>query len=163
MYMIGGRRVTVPDLLEAGLLQAGAKLRFKRARIVTYDATVTEKGRIRLEPDGEEFRSPSRATMVAAGMRAVDGWRAWRMVDQARLLDAVRQQLLDQAISTDAAEAHRHNEDTASTNGCGRPASGPTTTHPSESLSARCWRCGARPTAMTRSARSRRTWPTTGW
>jgi hypothetical protein len=33
MYLIGGRRVTVPDLLEAGLLQAGTKLRFKRARI----------------------------------------------------------------------------------------------------------------------------------
>jgi len=114
MYLIGGRRVTVPDLLEAGLLQAGAKLRFKRARIgVTYDATVTDKGRIRLEPDGEEFRSPSRAAMVAAGMRAVDGWRAWQVVDQDRLLDAVRQQLLDQAISKVAAEASRHNEDTA--------------------------------------------------
>lgn len=114
MYLIGGRRVTVPDLLEAGLLQAGTKLRFKRARIgVTYDATVTEKGRIRLEPDGEEFRSPSRAAMVAAGMRAVDGWRAWQVVDQDRLLDAVRQQLLDQAISTVTAEAYQHSEDTA--------------------------------------------------
>ncbi len=114
MYLIGGRRVTVPDLLEAGLLQPGAKLRFTRARIgVTYDATVTEKGRIRLDPDGEEFRSPSRAAMVAAGMRAVDGWRAWLVVDQDRLLDAVRQQLLDQAISSVAAEAYRHNEDTA--------------------------------------------------
>lgn len=114
MYLLGGRRVTVPDLVEAGLLQAGTKLRFKRARIgVTYDATVTEKGRIRLEPDGEEFRSPSRAAMVAAEMRAVDGWRAWQVVDQDRLLDAVRQQLLDQAISTVAAEAHRHSADTA--------------------------------------------------
>jgi hypothetical protein len=110
-YLIGGRRVTVPDLLEAGLLQAGAKLRFKRARIgVTYDATITDKGRIRLEPDGEEFRSPSRAAMVAAEMRAVDGWLAWKVVDQDRLLDAVRQQLLDQAV---ADEANRHSEDTA--------------------------------------------------
>jgi CBS domain-containing protein len=114
MYLIGGRRVTVPDLLEAGLLQAGAKLRFRRARIgVTYHATITEKGRIRLEPDGEEFRSPSRAAIVAAGMRAVDGWRAWLVVDQDRLLDAVRQQLLDQAISTIPAEADRQDEDTA--------------------------------------------------
>ncbi|GAB3452067.1 hypothetical protein GCM10027436_51250 [Actinophytocola sediminis] len=108
MYLIGGRRVTVLDLLEAELLRPGAKLRFARARIgVTYDATVTEKGRIRLEPDGEEFRSPSRAAMVAAGMRAVDGWRAWRVIDQDRLLDAVRQQLLDQAISVVTTEAHR--------------------------------------------------------
>jgi len=110
MYLIGGRRVTVSDLLDAGLLRAGAKLRFKRKRIgVTYHATVTEKGRIRLEPDGEEFRSPSRAAIVAAGIRAVDGWRAWLVVDQNRLLDAVRQEFLDRAISTVA--AHRRTED----------------------------------------------------
>ncbi|MGW4593633.1 restriction system modified-DNA reader domain-containing protein [Amycolatopsis thermoflava] len=114
MYLIGGRRVTVSDLLDAGLIQPGAKLRFKRSRIgVTYDATVTDKGRIRLEPDGEEFRSPSRAAMVAAGMRAVDGWRAWIVVDQDRLLDAVRQDLLDRAISTVTAAAHRQHEDAA--------------------------------------------------
>ncbi|MGC7103103.1 CBS domain-containing protein [Amycolatopsis lurida] len=113
MYLLGGRRVTVSDLLDAGLIQAGTKLRFKRNRIgVAYDATVTDKGRIRLEPDGEEFRSPSRAAMVAAGMRAVDGWRAWQVVEQDRLLDAVRQELLDQTISRAAAAAHRQNEDT---------------------------------------------------
>jgi CBS domain-containing protein len=114
MYLIGGRRVTVSDLLDAGLIEAGAKLKFKRSRIgVTYDATVTAKGRIRLEPDREEFRSPSRAAMVAAGMRAVDGWRAWLVVDQDRLLDAVRQDLLDRAISTVTAAAHWQNEDAA--------------------------------------------------
>jgi Restriction Enzyme Adenine Methylase Associated len=113
MYLIGGRRVTVSDLLEAGLIKAGAKLRFKRARIgVSYDATVTDKGRIRLESDGEEFRSPSRAAMVAAGMRAVDGWHAWLVVDQDRLLDAVRQELLDREISRVTAAAHRQTEDT---------------------------------------------------
>ncbi|WP_410610349.1 hypothetical protein [Amycolatopsis sp. lyj-109] len=110
MHLIGGRRVTVPDLLEAGLLEAGAKLRFKRKRIgATFDATVTGTGRIRLEPDGEEFRSPSRAAMVAAGMRAVDGWRAWVVVAEKRLLDSVRQEFLDQAIST----ANRQTEDPA--------------------------------------------------
>ena len=114
MYLIGGRRVTVSDLLDAGLITPGTRLRFKRNRIgVAYDATVTDKGRIRLETDGEEFRSPSRAAMVAAGMRAVDGWRAWLVVEQDRLLDAVRQELLDRAISTVAAAAHRQSEDTA--------------------------------------------------
>ncbi|MFL6126111.1 CBS domain-containing protein [Actinophytocola sp.] len=114
MYLIGGRRVTVSDLLEAGLIEAGAKLRFKRNRIgKTYYATVTDKGRIRLEPDGEEFRSPSRAAIVAAGMRAVDGWRAWLVVDQDRLLDAVRQEFLDQAISTATAAANQQNADVA--------------------------------------------------
>ncbi|MEU0530855.1 CBS domain-containing protein [Amycolatopsis tolypomycina] len=101
MYLIDGRRVMVSDLLEAGLLEAGTKLRFERKRIGdTFDATVTTAGRIRLEPDGEEFRSPSRAAMVAAGMRAVDGWRAWVVVDQQRLLDSVRQEFLDRAVST---------------------------------------------------------------
>ncbi|MFK0245583.1 CBS domain-containing protein [Amycolatopsis azurea] len=112
MHLIRGRRVTVLDLLDAGLVEVGEKLRFTRSRIgAVYDATVTEKGRIRLFPDGEEFRSPSRAAMVAAGMRAVDGWHAWHVVDQGRMLDAVRQELLDRAISTAAAAANRQNED----------------------------------------------------
>lgn len=108
MHLIGGRRVTVPDLLDAGLIQAGAKLRFKRKRIrKVYEATVTDKGRIRIEPSGEEFRTPSRAAAVAAGMRAVDGWRAWVVLDQDRLLDAVRQELLDREISSATAAADR--------------------------------------------------------
>ena len=108
MHLIGGRRVMVSDLLDAGLLQAGAKLRFKRKRIrKTYEATITDKGRIRLEPSGEEFRTPSRAAATAAGMRAVDGWRAWVVLDQDRLLDAVRQELLDREISRVAAAADR--------------------------------------------------------
>ncbi|MEC3955155.1 CBS domain-containing protein [Nocardia sp. CDC153] len=112
MYLIGGRRVTVSDLLEAGLIRVGEALRFRRSRIgVTYDATVTESGLIRLEAGGEEFRSPSRAAMVAAGMRAVDGWRAWLVVDQDRMLDTVRQELLDRVISRVAAEANQRNED----------------------------------------------------
>ena len=108
MHLIGGRRVTVSDLLDAGLLQAGAKLRFKRKRIrKTYEATVTDRGRIRLEPGGEEFRTPSKAAAMAAGMRAVDGWRAWVVIDQDRLLDAVRQELLDREISRVTAAADR--------------------------------------------------------
>lgn len=111
MHLLGSRRVTVKDLLDAGLLPAGAKLRFDRTRIgTTYGATVTEEGCIRLDRDGEEFRSPSRAAMVAAGMRGVDGWRAWSVTDQNRLLDAVRQELLDQAISHAAGTAHRRTE-----------------------------------------------------
>ncbi|WP_155544186.1 CBS domain-containing protein [Amycolatopsis camponoti] len=111
MYLIDGRRVMVSDLLEAGLIRAGAKLRFRRNRIgVTYEATVTDQGRIRLEPDGEEFRSPSRAAVVAAGMHAVDGWRAWLVVDQDRLLDSVRQELLDRTISRTAAAARSEDD-----------------------------------------------------
>ncbi|WP_326833807.1 CBS domain-containing protein [Amycolatopsis rhabdoformis] len=112
MYLLGGRRVMVSDLLGNGLIKPGTPLQFKRSRIGdTFHATVTEQGRIRLEPSGEEFRSPSRAAMVAAGMRAVDGWRAWLVVDQDRLLDAVRQELLDQAITAEAAKTHQESED----------------------------------------------------
>lgn len=108
MHLIGGRRVTVSDLLEAGLIKGGTKLRFDRKRIgKTYEATVTDNGRIRLEPSGEDFRTPSRAAAVAAGMRAVDGWRAWVVIDQDRLLDAVRQELLDREISSVTAAADR--------------------------------------------------------
>ncbi len=112
MYLIGGRRVTVSDLLDADLIKVGEKLRFKRKRIgVAFDATVTDKGRIRLESDGEEFRSPSRAAVVAAGMRAVDGWLAWVVVDQDRLLDAVRQEFLDRAILRMTTAVHQQAED----------------------------------------------------
>ncbi|OLF09826.1 hypothetical protein BLA60_18850 [Actinophytocola xinjiangensis] len=105
MHLIGGRRVTVSDLQAAGLLPAGTRLRFDRKRIGTsFEATVTDQGRIRLDAGGEEFRSPSRAAAVAAGMRAVDGWRAWQLAGQDRLLDSVRQDFLDQAIATVAAD-----------------------------------------------------------
>ena len=50
-YLIDGRRVRVSDLLDAGLLQPGARLRFARNRIGSpHYATVMEKGRIRLAP-----------------------------------------------------------------------------------------------------------------
>ena len=111
MYLLGGRRVTLTDLLEAGLLQPGSKLRFMRKRIgTTHHASVTKDGRIRLEPDGREFRSPSRAAMVAARMPAVDGWRAWQVVEQNKLLDALRQELLDRAIAAAAAAATEQND-----------------------------------------------------
>lgn len=85
--------------MDHGLIEAGARLRFDRNRIgKTFYATVTEDGRIRVDDLGEEFRSPSGAAMVAAGMRAVDGWRAWTMVDDGRLLDAARQELLDRNV-----------------------------------------------------------------
>jgi hypothetical protein len=100
MYLLGGRRVQVRDLIDAGLLQPGAKLRFVRKRVgETYHAEVTETGRVRLLPDGQELPSPSRAAMVAAGMRAVDGWLAWTVVDTGRPLDALRQDLLDRAVA----------------------------------------------------------------
>ncbi|MFC7535013.1 hypothetical protein [Actinoplanes sp. GCM10030250] len=103
MYLLGGRRVQIRDLLDAGLLNPGAKLRFRRRRVgVTHHAEITVTGRVRLIPDGQEFPTPSRAAMVAAGMRAVDGWLAWVVVELGRPLDALRQDLLDRAVATAA-------------------------------------------------------------
>lgn len=85
--------------MDAGLLAAGTTLRFERPRVGTvHQATVTDVGRIQLA-DGQEFRSPSRAAMVAAGMRAVDGWHAWTIASNRRPLDLLRQELLDQAVN----------------------------------------------------------------
>lgn len=76
-YLLDGRRVTVSDLVEGGLLPVGSTLRFVRPRMgEIYSAEVTADAGIVLA-DGQEFRSPSRAAMVASGMRSVDGWLAW--------------------------------------------------------------------------------------
>ncbi|MFI5497341.1 CBS domain-containing protein [Actinoplanes sp. NPDC051859] len=99
MYLLDGRRVTLSDLLEAGLLKAGERVRFSRPRVgETFTAEVIETGRLRLE-DGGEYRSPSRAAMVAANMRAVAGWHAWVVEGTGVTLDGLRQNLLDRALA----------------------------------------------------------------
>jgi CBS domain-containing protein len=110
MYLLSGRRVQIGDLLDADLLRPGARLRFVRKRVgETHEAEITATGRIRLV-DGQEFHSPSRAAMVAAGMRGVDGWQAWILVDTGRPLDALRQELLDRAASV-AADGDETNDE----------------------------------------------------
>lgn len=95
-YLLDGRRVTLTDLLSAGLLAEGQHLTFVRPRMGdTHEATVTSRGWIRLA-DGEEFRSPSKAAMVAVGYGTFDGWDAWQ-VDDGRFLMQLRQELLDRA------------------------------------------------------------------
>jgi len=95
-YLLDGRRVTIADLLGSGLLKEGERLRFVRPRVgESHEAAVTPRGWIRLS-DGEEFRSPSKAAMVAVGSGSFDGWEAWQ-VDDGRYLTQLRQDLLDQA------------------------------------------------------------------
>lgn len=94
-YLLDGRRVTIVDLIAAGLLTPGDTLRFKRPRRgQAYRAVITAVGAISLE-GGQEFRSPSRAAAVAADIPAVDGWHAWRVMSSNRSLDSLRQELLD--------------------------------------------------------------------
>ena len=80
-------------------------MRFKRPRVgENHRAVVTASGALALD-GGQEFRSPSRAAMVAADMKAVDGWHAWTMVTSGRSLDSLRQQLLDHATTGVAEES----------------------------------------------------------
>jgi predicted transcriptional regulator len=95
VYLLDGRRVTVADLFEFGLLRPGDSLRFERVRLgETHHAVVAANGRIVLD-DGQAFSSPSRAAIVAAGVRSLDGWRAWVEELSGRTLDSLRQELLD--------------------------------------------------------------------
>ncbi|MFI1987834.1 CBS domain-containing protein [Actinoplanes sp. NPDC020271] len=115
MHLMDGRRVTLSDLIEAGLLKVGEQVRFTRPRMkASYIAEITETGRLRLH-DGLEYRSPSRAAMVAANMRAVDGWHAWLLESTGNSLDALRQELLDQAVATSAMHDRPHDSDESAT------------------------------------------------
>ena len=82
------------DLLDAGLLEAGAALTWARPKIgVTYGARVLETGQIQLDDGERVYASPSRAAMEAADVVAYDGWHAWRTA-QGHLLADLRGQLL---------------------------------------------------------------------
>lgn len=73
------RRVSFKDLTDARLILPGELLMWHRPRRgETLIARATEEGRILLE-DGRAFDSPSKAAASAAGIRAYDGWVAWRL------------------------------------------------------------------------------------
>jgi hypothetical protein len=79
-FAANGRRVTVADLLEAGLLEAGDDVEFVRPRLgERYTAIVNGDGTFTL-PDGSTHQSPSLAAMRAADLVSYDGWHAWRVV-----------------------------------------------------------------------------------
>ena len=78
-YMLGGRRVQLADLVDAGVLVPGDKLSWTRPKVGdSYQASVADNGAIKL-PDGRAFASPSRAAMEAAEVGSYDGWWAWRV------------------------------------------------------------------------------------
>lgn len=95
-YEIGGRRIQITDLLDAGLLEPGDGLKWERPRLgTTYSATVTDTGALLL-PDGRTFSSPSRAAMDSADVPAYDGWHAWCTEDGLRLAE-LRSQLIEKS------------------------------------------------------------------
>lgn len=72
-----GRRVTVQDLLDAGLIEADEPVEFIRPRLGRhYRARIRADGTFELE-DGTTHQSPSRAAMQAANVVSYDGWHAW--------------------------------------------------------------------------------------
>ncbi|WP_217711485.1 CBS domain-containing protein [Actinomadura sp. NAK00032] len=98
-YLLDGRRVTIPDLIKRGLIEAGTRLRFDRVRLnETHYAEISADGQIVLQ-NGQIFRSPSRAAVVAAGVSAIDGWHAWVVDSSNRSLDSLRQKLLDEVAA----------------------------------------------------------------
>lgn len=65
--------MTIGDLIDVGLLTPGIGLQFRRPRAGrTHGAVVTQADTISLG-EGQEFRSPSGAAVVAGDVSAIDG------------------------------------------------------------------------------------------
>ena len=93
-HLLDGRRVRIVDLIDAGHLKPGDDLFYhQRVGEAPHEATVTERGRLRLL-DGREFNTPSAAGTAVAGVRAVPGWSVWRRGLDGPTLHQLRQQLL---------------------------------------------------------------------
>lgn len=83
----GSRRITIAQVLDAGLLLPGERLVWKRPRLgEQWFATVTDDGKMRLE-DGTVCASPSAASRAVSGSsgNALNSWR--RVTDGAKLAD----------------------------------------------------------------------------
>ncbi|MFF4305513.1 N-6 DNA methylase [Streptomyces sp. NPDC001601] len=90
-YLTAGRRVTMANLLDAGLITEGTHLSFERAG-ASYSARVTAAGHLELD-GGQQFPSPNRAAAAAVGEGSVDGWQTWALED-GTTLDRLRQRFL---------------------------------------------------------------------
>lgn len=92
-YLLDGRRVTVGDLLGAGLVEAGDRLTFVRPRSgQTHVAVVAESGSLLV--DGRPHATPSAAARAATHAGQIDGWTAWT-TDAGTTLHELRAKLLD--------------------------------------------------------------------
>lgn len=103
------RRITIADIMRAGLLSSGTELTWARPRLGDiHRAKVTDDGRLMLE-DGRLFDTPSRAAKEVAGVDAVDGWEAWSLPD-GRRINALWAQYLQQSSTTDTEPIGPHGE-----------------------------------------------------
>ncbi|NMN00397.1 hypothetical protein G1C96_0976 [Bifidobacterium sp. DSM 109958] len=87
----GSKRVTISQVIAAGLLIPGEKLVWERPRKgERWFATVTENGRFRLD-DGSEYPTPTAAARAAAGGRRSGGLEVWKRVSDGRSLSDIWQ------------------------------------------------------------------------
>ena len=88
------QRVTIAELIAAGLVEAGDRW-FMQYKGRETAAEVSPDGSLRV--DGHEYRSPSDAGRKLTGWTSCDGWRLWRYRDDEgafRPVDELRQKLL---------------------------------------------------------------------
>ena len=97
------RKIKVKDLMEAGLLPAGAKIYhyYYRER---KEATILENGKIKVVRDGETkfFDDPSPAAEYAMNNTGANGWRWWKYKDEngkERTLKELREKLIEKLNS----------------------------------------------------------------
>ncbi|GLY22177.1 CBS domain-containing protein [Micromonospora sp. NBRC 101691] len=103
--MLNGRRVRISDLINADLLQPGTVLYYRQyIGSEPYQATVTERGRLRLD-DGREFDTPSAAAAAAAELVAVPGWEVWRVGPDGPHLGELRLDLIKSVAAEVAADS----------------------------------------------------------
>ena len=87
----GSKRVTISQVIAAGLLTPGEKLVWERPRKgEQWFAVVTENGRFRLD-DGSEYPTPTAAARAAAGGRRSGGLDVWKRVSDGRKLSDIWQ------------------------------------------------------------------------
>lgn len=106
IYAVDGRRVTVADLIDAGLIQPHEPVEFVRPRLGEhYTATILSDGTFQL-PDGSIHQSPSLAAMRAADLAAYDGWHAWRVLrlGGTKLHELRQEHIASQQVAPDTAE-----------------------------------------------------------
>ena len=101
-YRFKGERVTISHLMEAGFLDSGETIEYRRAREgKVFVGTLTPNGQVQVE-DGRVFGSLSRAAATLAGVGALPGWEVWFAPARGgrRLMD-IRDAFLANAASDD--------------------------------------------------------------
>jgi hypothetical protein len=97
-----GRRVSVKDLIDAGLIQPNESVIFERPKIgEVHEAVIRSDGSFEL-PDGEICKSPSLAAMKSADVISYDGWFAWRVVRLGKKIGELRNEFVDASFLGDA-------------------------------------------------------------